>query len=358
MRQGHCSTKRKKAKHLTYEDRVAMEMYIRKTWPEGRKVAYAELGRYMGRGWRGVKAEYLRGLVVNKTHELAGYRAYSAVAAEQRARHLDANKGAVMKLTNTHTRFIEHQVIVERMSPYVAVERMRASALFEWTPCVKTVYNAIGNGLLEVIRESLPYAKTRRKHKTPGRRMAYRTLRGKSIDERPKEADGRKEYGHWEMDTLVAPAKGRSCACLLVMTERLTRQLLAVKMPDRTQRSIARALNRLERATDIFRRMKSVTSDNGSEFWDSEAIEQSATLPGARRCLHFYAHPFRASERGSNENASRIIRRFIPKGTDIGNYTATQVKEIEHRINTMPREILGGLSANQAKEKISNETAA
>ena len=358
MKQGHCSTKRKKAKHLTYEDRVAMEMYIRKTWPEGKRVVYAELGRYMGRDWRGVRSEYLRGLVANKTHELVEYRAYSAVAAEERARHLDANKGRAMKLTSTHARFIEHQVITERMSPYVAVERMKASALFAWSPCVKTVYNAIEKGLLEVIRESLPYAKTKRKHKKLGRRMAYRTLRGKSIDERPKEAGERKEYGHWEMDTLVAPTKGRSCACLLVMAERSTRQPCAAKMPDRTQRSIARALNRLERSTDIFRHMKSVTSDNGSEFWDSEAIEQSVTLPGTRRCLHFYAHPFRASERGSNENVNRIIRRFIPKGTDIGNYTATQIKEIEHKINAMPREILGGLSANQAKEKISNETAA
>ena len=358
MRQGESSTKRTKAKHITYGERVAMEAYIRRRWPYGRKVAWAELGRYMGRGWRGVRAEYLRGLVTNVGRELAEYKAYSAAAAEDRARATDASKGPAMRLSNRHAEFIKDQVVAQRMSPYVAVIRMRASGGFEWVPCPRTVYNAIENGDLEIVRGSLPYAKTRRKQERTGRRMAYRTTKGKSIDDRPEEAALRTEYGHCEIDTVVAPRRGFSAVCLLVLIEMLTRRVRIVRMPDRTQRSVRRALNRLERTTDAFDGMRSLTSDNGSEFWDSDAIERSAANPGRKRCSLYYAHPFSASERGANENVNRLVRRFVPKGADIGKYSATQVKEIEDTINDMPRAVLGGMSANQAKAKVDRETAA
>jgi IS30 family transposase len=353
MRQEKGSTKRKKVKHITYQERVAMETYIRRRWPNGRKVSWAELGRYTGRDWRGVKAEYLRGLVKNVTEELVEYNAYSADAAEDRTRLLDANKGAAMRLTNRHAQFIRHQVVNERMSPYVAVIRMRASGDFDWVPCPRTIYNAIENGELEIVRQSLPYAKTKRKQRRTGRRMAYRTAPGKSIDERPKEAALRKEYGHCEMDTIVASTKGLSAVCLLVLVELLTRHVRIVRMPDRTQRSLRRALT-----TDAFEGMRSLTSDNGSEFWDADAIERSAANPGRKRCDLYYAHPFSAFERGANENVNRLIRRFIPKGADIGRYTAAHIKKIEDTINDMPRAILNGLSASQAKAKSNKEHAA
>jgi len=302
-----------------------------------------------------VKAEYNRGLVTNVTSELVAYKAYAADAAEDRARALDANKGPRMKLTTRHREFLEDQIVNKRMSPYVAVARMRASGLFAWIPSVSTVYKAIGRGDLEIVRENLPYAKTKRKKPQKGTRMAYRTARGKSIDDRPKAAAERTEYGHCEIDTIVAPKSAASYVCLLVIIELLTRFVRIARMPGRTQASVGRALNRLERTTDTFDRMASLTGDNGSEFWDSEAIEQSALDPGRKRCAHYYAHPYSAFERGANENVNRLIRRFIPKGADIGKYTRAQIQAIEDTINDMPRAVLGGLSANQKKEEIRNE---
>ena len=85
-------------------------------------------------------------------------------------------------------------------------------------------------------------------------------------------------------------------------------------------------------------------------------FEMSAANPGQKRCSFYYAHPFSAFERGANENINRLVRRFIPKGSDIGKYSSAHIKEIEDKINNMPRAILGGLSANQAKEKINNKT--
>jgi IS30 family transposase len=286
MKQEQCSKTRAGTKHLTYADRVAMEMYIRHRWPGGGKVVYAELAAYMGRGWRSVKGEYLRGLVTNLTTDLVRYTTCPARKGEDAARARDEGKGPRMRLANTHAAFIEEQIVNLRMSPYVAVARMKGSGLFAWVPCVRTVYNALGRGDLEAVRASLPYARTKRKKGTcAGRRMAYRTARGKSIASRPPEAEGRRQYGHWEGDTVAAPGGG-SPACLPVLAGRMTRLVRIVRMPGRTRRSVARAPGRLERGTDTSGGMLSLTTDNGSEFRDTDALERSCTAPGAVRCAH------------------------------------------------------------------------
>ena len=112
-----------------------MESYIRRRWPHGKRVVWAELGRYMARGWRSVRTEYLRDLVRNVTGELVEYKAYSAVAADEKARVRDADKGSRMRLTNRHADFIKDQILNKKMSPYVAVARMRASPQFSRVPC-------------------------------------------------------------------------------------------------------------------------------------------------------------------------------------------------------------------------------
>ena len=176
--------------------------------------------------------------------------------------------------------------------------------------------------------------------------MAYTNAKGRSITERPEAANDRSEYGHWEMDTVVG-GTGTSPACLLVLTERMSRQEIIRRIPERTQKAVVKVLRGLEREPDsIFKTMKTITSDNGCEFIDSKAIEESAinTKP---RCQHYFAHPYSSYERGTNENANRIIRRFIPKGADISNYSKKQIQKIEDWMNILPRKILDGLSAEE-----------
>ena len=65
-----------------------------------------------------------------------------------------------------------------------------------------------------------------------------------------------------------------------------------------------------------------------------------------KRTEVYYAHPYSAWERGSNENANKLIRRFVPKGADIGKFSHERIKMIEHWMNNYPRRSLEGLSAN------------
>lgn len=152
---------------------------------------------------------------------------------------------------------------------------------FDTTVCTKTLYNYIDSGLfLHLDNQHLLYKSRKKPQKTEKPRQIKRPLCA-SIDDRPKEVSARDSFGHWEMDTVVGKAKG-SGAVLLVLTERLTRYEIILKMQDKTMAQVARCLNRLERQLGArFRQVfRTITVDNGSEFMDTSGIERSCRRKG------------------------------------------------------------------------------
>ena len=156
----------------------------------------------------------------------------------------------------------------------------------------------------------------------------------------------RTEYGHWEMDSVVGSRK-RGSAALLVLSERKSREEIILKMKDKSQKSVISKLNKLERKykKDFKRKFKTITVDNGAEFLNHEMMESSVRNKEKRTEI-YYAHPYSSWERGTNENTNKLIRRFIPKGVDIGEYTDSEVERIQHWINNYPRRIFGYRCAN------------
>ena len=172
------------------------------------------------------------------------------------------------------------------------------------------------------------------------------------ISERPEKADNREEYGHWEMDTVVG--KRSTSEVLLVFTERKTREEIIHKIKSKSQYSVVKEIDRIERklGSKKFReKFKTITCDNGCENLDFKGIERSV-LTKQNRTKVYYAHPYSAWERGTNENANKLIRRFIPKGADIGEFSHERIKMIENWMNNYPRRILGGLSSNMFKQQL------
>ena len=128
----------------------------------------------------------------------------------------------------------------------------------------------------------------------------------------------------------------------MTLTERKTRLVRIRKLKDRTQTSVLKALRSMEGAmgSRAFRALfKSITADNGTEFLDVESMEKSAFSKQKRTHL-YYAHPYASWERGSNENGNRMIRRFIPKGSDIAAFSKAKIQKIQDWINGYPRKIL------------------
>ena len=183
-----------------------------------------------------------------------------------------------------------------------------------------------------------------------------RRKEGRTIRDRPEEADTREEFGHWEMD-LVEGLKKKGEPFLLVLTERQTRQEIIEKIPNKKSESVVKGLDRIERRFGVvnFREtFKTITTDNGSEFADYEGIEESFTGSNIPRTSQYYCDAYCSWQRGSNEVANRFIRRFLPKGTSFKGITRTLVKKIQEFINTYPKKMFDyGNSDELSREKVS-----
>ncbi len=259
-------------------------------------------------------------------------------------------KGKQLKIGNDHAlaAYLEQKVGKDRMSPYAALEQAKIDKMsFAGAICVKTFYNYLDQNLfLNISNKDLWIKRKSKKRKHHRVRPAYNNKKGRSIEERQAEIKQRTEYGHWEMDTVV----GKGNTTLLVITERKTRKEIIRKIPSRSQKAVESAINKIERqmGAKAFRKeFKTITSDNGSEFLDQKAIEHSC-INKSKRTTMYYCHPYSAWERGSNENANKLIRRFIPKGANIAEYSEKEIERIEHYINNYPRRILGGAPPRMA----------
>lgn len=158
---------------------------------------------------------------------------------------------------------------------------------------------------------------------------------GRSIEQRPQEVNKRDVFGHWECD-LVLGHKTKDDEVLLTLSERMSREFLIIKIPDKTAASVMNAFKSLrkqysEHWNDIF---KTITTDNGSEFADLSQLEDIS------KSLVYYAHPYTSCDKGTVERHNGLIRRFIPKGDYIHNYSLQQIINIETWRNSLPRKIL------------------
>jgi len=273
---------------------------------------------------------------------------YKADTAQMRHDERATNKGRGLKIGNDQklADYIEQKIKEDKWSPDVIIGRIRAEGiLFKTTVCTKTVYNYIDKGIFrEVTNKDLWVKKNgiRKRDYKKVCKVAMNNREGKSITERPREANERSEKGHWEVD-LVAGKQGTKAA-ILTLVERKTRKSLYVIVRNKTQQEVIRAIRRVRKRVggDFSEVFKTITADNGSEFLDSRGIKKAAG------CWEvYYAHPYSSWERGSNENGNRILRRFIPKGTDIGKLTENELQRIEDWVNNYPRKIHGYKTANE-----------
>ena len=337
------STKDRKGKHLNYEERIKIET-LSKAGMKSEAIA-----RQIGCSGRTVRRELAKGRTELLNSDLTTRHEYSADIGQQEHDYAATAKGATLKIGNDYelVEYIERLIIREKMSPYAVSEKIKQNEKFKTTLSYKTIYNYIDMGLFpNLTNKDLPVKKRGKKRGYHAVRTAINHKKGKSISERAKEIEKRDEYGHWEMDTVVG--KSSTKEVLLVLTERMTKQEIIRKLKSKSQYCVVKELDKLERklGSKKFREtFRTITCDNGCENLDCEGIERSVMVK-KKRTEVYYAHPYSAWERGSNENANKLIRRFVPKGADISKFSHERIKMIEHWMNNYPRRSLKGLSAN------------
>jgi len=150
----------------------------------------------------------------------------------------------------------------------------------------------------------------------------------KSIEVRPEAVDLRERLGDWESDTIIGK---RHQGAVLTLTERKSRFTLIRKVTQRSAEMVAK--NMLELLSWVHHR-KTITSDNGKEFAAHQMISKELSID------FFFAHPFSAWERGTNENANGLIRQYLPKERDLSTVSAQEEIMIMDHLNLRPRKCL------------------
>lgn len=325
--------------YMTKEERIILQTLL----DEKRPVSY--IARKLGCCRQTVYNEIRRGQYLHNCGYYDKLR-YSADKGQQIHDYNQTAKGRPLKIGNDHAfaAYIEHKIIVDRYSPAAALAAARKYP-FATSICVSTLYSYIEKNVFYELGNKHLWEKRKRRPKAerPQRRVTHPKL--PSIEIRPAYIEQRQEYGHWEMDLIVSARGGRSV--LLTLTERMSRQEVIVKLPDRKAETIRQAIDRLERRTPCFRqKFRSITTDNGSEFLQYDLLCRSCRRKGDRFAV-YYCHSYSAWEKGSVENHNRMIRRFFPKGTNFDEVSPAEVRKVQDWMNSYPRKILGWRSPEQ-----------
>ena len=158
-------------------------------------------------------------------------------------------------------------------------------------------------------------------------RFKWRT----SIHDRPVEIEDRQQFGHWESDSVIG---AHGTGGIHTTVERTSRYYQAIKIHQITARATVDAQIGLFTGLPGHA-VRSVTADNGSEFAFHYELADALAIPT------YFADPYSAYQRGSNEHFNGRLRRYLPKGTSFEDLTQDELNEFVNEINNRPRKILG-----------------
>lgn len=243
--------------------------------------------------------------------------AFVEYSADMAQNHYDWNRMAFGKTSvwSPEKDEIIRAGILNKLSPEVISQK-------KGMPCFSTIYSWIEKGWIKGICKKDLIHPRKRKKTFYKKTKDIRKRGGLSIDLRPKVIENREEVGHFEIDLVILnKTKGEQ---LLTLTDRKTRYEIVRLIKDKRAESVHEVLKKLSKQYNF----KSITADNGSEFMRLEEVMD---------CPIYYAHPYSSYERGTNENANRMIRRWLPKGTQ--SATAKAVADIESWMNHYPRKM-------------------
>lgn len=179
--------------------------------------------------------------------------------------------------------------------------------------------------------KTLPRANRKRRRRCPRQGGRVHIPNQRMIGTRPAEVETRRTVGHWEGD-LVNGSHGTGYLATLV--ERSTRFTLVGRTNSKGTEEVTRKIRVLFGPLPPKLRL-SLTLDNGKEFTGHEKLAQDTRMDV------FFANPYHAWERGTNENVNGLIRRLYPKKSSFAGIGRTELDRIDTFLNDRPRGCLG-----------------
>lgn len=326
-------------KHLTEKERYLIEFMYNKE-----KRTQREIAKILNKHYNTIYNEIKRGTVRLLDRNLKEYDIYCADVGQRKYIEANARKGSNNKVAcdSEYLLFIRDKV-KQHYSFYSANELAKQEG-FNTRVCLTTLYNYFNKHFIKLKKSDMAYNKIKKVKQEKETKRVYQYGK-RSIDERGN-LQQRDIYGHWEMDTVQGQKKKKGC--ILVLSERKTRQELLFKLDNKQCASVWNTLQ--DNWDKLKHHIKTITCDNGVEFSTNCEFSNNELIEFVRTNL-YYCHPYRSGERGTNENQNKLIRRFYPKGFDLSEVTQEELNKIQDFINNMPRKIFNGLSSNQFLEQ-------
>ena len=201
---------------------------------------------------------------------------------------------------------------------------------------IQTIYNIINADESGQLRKHRRHPNFKRRSKgerrpTKASNIANRTSR----HDRPAEADG-KRFGDFEMD-LIVDAYGHA---ILVLLERMTGFVMMEKLPyGKRAKPLAKTVVRMLYAYRKY--LKTITTDNGSEFAAHLDITAGLRMKGLDDVTVYFADSYCSWQKGAVENVNKLIRQYIPQKPNFNNIPDQYVKNVAKKLNLRPRKKLG-----------------
>jgi IS30 family transposase len=133
------------------------------------------------------------------------------------------------------------------------------------------------------------------------------------------------------MDTMIRKEQSE---VMVTITERKTNFIMAEKLPTgKDSKELAKAV--ITMLLHYKDKLKAITTDNGTEFAAHELITKRLGAPV------YFTDPYSSWQKGAIENANKLIRQYIPRGASFKDYPPERIKQIQHKLNSRPREKIG-----------------
>lgn len=187
----------------------------------------------------------------------------------------------------------------------------------------KFVYSVYGRPLEQYLRYK------GKKRKRPKRQKVIQLENRVFIDKRPEIISKKQRFGDWEGDFIVSNKTGKGV--LIVFYERKAMYVVIKRLMTRSCAVVNRYVKEM---TGGFVCFNSLTIDNDISFREHEELSKLLGAP------IYFCHPYHSWEKGGVENINKLIRQYIPKGSDISKYSDRYIREIETKLNNRPRKSL------------------
>lgn len=265
-----------------------------------------------------------------------GYTHYRAARADQKAWD-NARRPKLCKLARNPalSRIIERKLMVHWSPEQIAgwLKRTYANEINQVSH--ETIYRSLFVQARGVLKKELQqYLRSQRTI----RRSRQSSLKGDglggmpnavSIRERPASAEDRAIPGHWEGDLIEGPHG----SCIATLVERHSRYVMLIKLDNKRTETVIAAL--IKHAKQLPHELyKSLTWDRGIEMKGHQRFTVATDIQV------YFCDPQSPWQRGSNENTNRLLRQYLPKGTDLSVHSQPALNKIARQLNERPRKTL------------------